>query len=183
MNSITVETFISFCDDMTIAEETYRLTIPNLHNEEDISEKLSRYFISKKDIEEHCAKKHIGLRIGVLLEKSRRSRFIGEFENKFKLVNEINTIKSDKLDEIVDYIVNSSATSITIEKEYNKRIGNLYESTNNDEILGGVTCNVMRVIFGINRTRGYFYFKNAYPIPYKGFDEKRDTLDYTIFPQ
>ena len=127
MNSITVETFISFCDDMTIAEETYRLTISNLHNEEDISEKLSRYFISKKDIEEHCAKKHVGFHIGVLLEKNRRSRFIGEFENKFRLVNEINHIKMDNLNEIVDCIVNSSATYFTIEKEHLQAICRRYD--------------------------------------------------------
>lgn len=183
MDNMTLESFMLFCDNMLIAEETYRLIFTDSNDKESVSDELGDYFISKKDIEEHCAKKHIGLHIGVLLEKTRRSRFIGEFENKFRLVNEINNIKRDNLDEIVDCIVNSSTTSITIEKEYNKRIGNLYESTNNDDILGGVTCNVMRVIFGINRTRGYFYFKNAYPIPYKGFDEKRDTLDYTIFPQ
>lgn len=127
-------------------------------------------------------KKHVGLKIDSILEKGFRSRFVGDFEKSISLTDEINKIKNENILKMCDIILNSNDNSIVIEKEYKKRIGNLYESKNN-KILGGVTCNTIRIIFGINRNRGYLYFKNAFPIPYKGFDEKHDRLEYTIFPQ
>ena len=182
MSNYTLESFISFCDDMMIAEESYRYKFKNFKDPQHVNKHLQAYDVSIKDIEEHCMGNHAEFSLSKITEKPLRSRFTGKFTDSNILRSEINQIKNSNIAKIANVILNTKDNSVKLEYKYSNVIGRLYESVNNT-IVGGVTCDTIRVTIGIDRKGKYIYFKNAFPIPYVGFDEINDVLAYNIFPQ